>query len=318
MGLQISPLARPKETDGQRVLDFRRILYATDFSRQSNEALPFVRSLAAHYGSTVYVTNIISVPPWLGNAPTQAGSAIVAQGVREARASLDHLEPRWAGVTHEMLIRKGDIGEEIERIAEEKKIGLIVAGTHGYSGVSKLLLGSVAEKIFRHARCPVLTVGPGTRCEASGVADLHGILCPMDFAAESSRALAAAVELAQEHRSRLYLMHVLPERMDKESEAELVKRLREEIPAETALECEPKCIVEYGAAADRIIETAEELAIDLIVMGAKRFPPVPGAGHLTVATAYRVVSRANCPVLTVRCRGAAGGASWLTGRDTGW
>jgi nucleotide-binding universal stress UspA family protein len=300
MGLQITPLARPRDAEARRALNFGRILYATDFSRQSNEALPFVRSLAAHYGSTVYVTNVISMPPWLSNAATQTWGAMTAQGLREARESMDHLEPRWAGVAHEMLIRKGDIWREVERIVEEKKIGLIVAGTHGYSGVSRLLVGSVAEKIFRHAGCPVLTVGPSTRCEASSIADLHSILCPMDFAAESRSALAAAVELAQEHGSRLYLVHVLPENVDKETERDLAKKLRERIATSAALWCEPKCFVEYGAAADRIVEIAEELAIDLIVMGPKQLPLVPGSGRLPGTTAYRVVSRANCPVLTVR------------------
>ena len=94
---------------------------------------------------------------------------------------MTELERRLGTVPHEAILRKGDIWDELCNIQLDKNVGLIVLGTHGRAGVSKLLMGSVAERIFRQSICPVLTVGPNVSAEPGSVADIHTILCPMDF-----------------------------------------------------------------------------------------------------------------------------------------
>jgi nucleotide-binding universal stress UspA family protein len=282
-------------------VSLKRILYATDFSRQSYAAVPYILSLARKFGSKVFAVHVLSSTP-LPNLATQAWQAIAAQGLREAKEAMAQLEPGWKEIPHESLILRGDFWAELSRIIDEKQIDLIVTGTHGRKGAGKLLMGSVAERIFRHASCPVLTVGPNISAEPESVAEIHTVLYPTDFSSESLAAAPYAISLAQEHRARLYLVHVAPGPMDATTETQLKSRLRNVVPAETELWCGPKAFLESGAPAEKILDLAEELGVDLIVLGPKRLAAVPGAARLTAGTAYKVVSRALCPVLSVHGR----------------
>jgi nucleotide-binding universal stress UspA family protein len=272
----------------------KRILYATDFSRPSNLALPYALSVARKYGAKVFAVHVVSLQPFPGVSPTQAWAAIAAQAVREAEASAARLEPQWKEVAHETWIRKGDIWTELSKIVRDERIDLIVLGTHGRTGVGKALLGSVAERVFRHASCPVLTVGPNVAGEPESIVDLHAILYPTDFSPESRAAAAYAISLASKEQARLYLLHVAA---DGDADgASLKAQLRSLVSPEAKLFCEPGAFVESGPAAQKILDLAEELAVDLIVLGPKRHSGFPG----TMATAYRVATQAICPVLTVR------------------
>jgi nucleotide-binding universal stress UspA family protein len=180
-------------------------------------------------------------------------------------------------------------------------VDLIVLGTHGRSGVSKLLIGSVAERIFRQSTCPVLTVGPNVLGEPGSIADIHTILCPIDFTAESLAAFPYALSLAEENQARLYLMNVVPTPVLDYEEVSLMARLKALVPPEAKMWCQPKAFVESGDAGDKILEQAEELGVDLIVLGIRPVSTLAGMRtHLGTATAYKVVSRAICPVLSVR------------------
>lgn len=279
----------------------QNILYATDFSKHSNAALPYALSIARKYGSTLFVVHVISLSPFPYSSPTIAWQAMTDQAVREAKTAVKSLEPQLKGIPHEVLIRKGDIWSEICGVVGEKRIDLAVVGTHGRTRVSKVLMGSVAEKIFRHAPCPVLTVGPNVCGEPDAIVDLHNILCPTDFSAESLAAVPYAVSLAQENQARLYLLHVTESLVDKATEASLATQLTQLVPPEANLSCQPKAYVDSGSAAEKILNLAEELPVDLIVLGVKRTPRLPGGIHLAMATSYKVVTEAICPVLTVRC-----------------
>jgi nucleotide-binding universal stress UspA family protein len=160
-------------------------------------------------------------------------------------------------------------------------------------------MGWVAEKILRLAPCPVLSVGPNIAAEPETFADIHRILYPTDFTPASLEAGPYAISLAQENRARLYLLHVTPSPMDASAELALKTRLRNLIAPETELWCEPKPFVESGEAAEKILDVAEDLAVDWIVLGPKRLPAVPAATHLAIGAAYKVVSQAICPLLSV-------------------
>ena len=282
-------------------VSLENVLFATDFSKHSNEALPFVISIARKYGSTIFAAHVHSFAPLGGLPPTVELQALAAQAMKEARTSMEGLDVPLGGIPHEFLVRRGDIWDELSSIVETKGIDLIVVGTHGRAGASKLLMGSVAERIFRQAPCPVLTVGPNVSAEPGSIADIHTILYPTDFSTESMAAFPYAVSLAQEDQARLYLMHVLPEPADESQEASLRSRLRALVPPEAKLWCEPKVFVESGDPAEVILELAEELAVDLIVLGTKHVSRFAGTRtHLGMATAYKIVRQAICPVLSVR------------------
>jgi len=284
----------------QRV-SLENILYATDLSRHSTEALPYALSIARKYGSTIFAVHVISLSPFQDSSPTLALQAISSQAVREASEAMAKLEPQLQEIPHEKLIRKGDIWNELSAIIDNKGIDLVVVGTHGRTGVSKLLTGSVAEKIFRQAPCPVLTVGPNVSGEPDSIVDMRTILYPIDFTSESLAGAPYAISLAQENGARLYLLHVTPSPVNASVEASLTSRLRTLVPPEARLWCEPKPYVESGDAAQKILDFAEELDADLIVLGTKHVARLAGAAtHLGMAIAYKVVSQAVCPVLTVR------------------
>jgi nucleotide-binding universal stress UspA family protein len=168
-------------------------------------------------------------------------------------------------------------------------------------------MGSVAEEIFRTVTCPVLTVGPHSDSSHGAGAEIREILYATDFASVSPAAADYAVSLAQEFQARLILMHVIPEPKagDLVSASDVTtaarELLRKLVSEEAQAWCKPEYFVERGNPADRILEFARLRESNLIVLGVKPEEGLPGAAtHLPIATAHKVVSRAPCPVLTVR------------------
>lgn len=145
----------------QSMLTPSRILVPVDFSPSSDQALDYAVALAAKLDATVHVLNVISVPvfgvPELGVAMT---SSVIDQLVRDNQIAVDRLvaarkdQAKLAGG----LLRTGDPRDVIVQTAEELKADLIVMGTHGRRGLSRALLGSVAESVVRHSAVPVLTL----------------------------------------------------------------------------------------------------------------------------------------------------------------
>ena len=139
----------------------RTILVPVDFSECSERALDYAVALAAKLDAKVHLLNVISIPaltvPEVGSmiAPTVLESAI-----RENQAALDKLADarRAQASIADTLLRTGDARDEILHAAETIGADLIVMGTHGRRGVSRALLGSVAELVVRTAPCPVLTI----------------------------------------------------------------------------------------------------------------------------------------------------------------
>ena len=288
-----------KELARESLVSIKQILFATDFSRPSDRALPYALAIAEKYGAKLFAAHIAPEPIGLPAAARMGLQSLGVKSQKEDRNALAELEAQLHGVPHEILSREGDVWTEMSKITRDAAIDLIVIGTHGRTGASKLLMGSVAETIFRHAPCPVLTVGPETSGEPGSIADLHEILFPTDFSAESLAALPYAISLAQQDDARLYLVYVAGR--SQSGETLLESQLRNLVPPDARLFCEPKVFVETGPPAERILELAEELGTDLIVLGVKPTPSVfePSA-HLPQATAYKVVRQAICPVLTVR------------------
>jgi len=195
-------------------------------------------------------------------------------------------------------------------------IGLLVLGTHGRGGLKKLILGSIAEQLFRLASCPVLTVGPRV---PDGMKEnrFRHILFTTDFGAASLHALAHAISLAIEHEAKLTLLHVVTpipvveagplwyvgtDIVDREQKAqrETVKKLSQLIPPGVKLQSDPESVATLDYVPGGILKIAAGCQADLIVMGVKRVASVYASAHLPWATAYEVVCRARCPVLTVR------------------
>lgn len=281
---------------------FKNILYATDFSTASQIALSYALPLARKYGSRISVVHV--EPPTLAPAASPAlTSQSGTESDREIMQSMAALKRQLKQFPHEFMIRRGDIWKELAAIIAEKMISLVVIGTHGRSGASKVIMGSVAEEIFRKSPCPVLTVGPNVCGEPEAISDMRTILCPVDFRPESFGAIPYAASLAEQNQARLYLLYVAEGVADQLPDASLKAALRALIPPEAALWCEPKAFIESGTPADKIVESAAELGVDIIVLAVKSVEQLATkTPHIALETAYKVVTKSICPVLTVRRR----------------
>jgi len=284
---------------------FENILFATDFSPAATHAIPFVKALARHFQSKLAVLHVKSP---VVNPMTQPATwpAVVEAAKAADERHREELRETFAGINTELLLEEGEIQSNLEKALEKYDTDLVIIGTRGRTGLSKMLLGSVAEEIFRTVPCPVVTVGPHSD---SFRANIRDILFATDFASEAPAAAAYAISLAQEFQARLTMLHVVPEGKPgelvswsdvRDSSKQLLRKL---VPDEAELWCKPEYFVERGDAAERILDFANLREVDLIVLGAQPARGVPGAAtHLAIATAHKVVAHAKCPVLTVRSK----------------
>jgi len=292
---------------GARVT-LRNILYLTDFSEPSEAALPFAASIAREYGAKVHAYHVLIPAAYTYTTPELTAAALEGQE-DAALANMQRVGAYLGSLSHETVVERGTgIWPSLEGAIKDYAIDLIVLGTHGRTGAQKLLMGSVAEEVFRRSHVPVLTIGPSERRGAHRGARFHHVLFATDFTDESLAAAPYALSMAQENEARLTLLYVMrePEKkpFDKAVEdaiSSALFRLHEIVPQTAESWCKPEAVVEFGNAADQILKTAKERGADLIVLGVRGSRGVPGAAtHLERATAHKIVVHAECPVLTVR------------------
>ena len=290
-------------------VSLKNILYLTDFSGPSEAALPFAAAIARGYGAKVHALNVFLPFVWPYTPPGLTAAAVEAEE-EVARKEMRQVESQLVGLPHEAVIERGiGIWDAVKAEIETHEIDLLVLGTHGRTGAEKLLLGSVAEEIFRRAPIPVLTIGPGVRSSAHNGGRFNRVLFATDFTADSLAAAPYAVSLARENRAQLVLLHVLRKREPRNggrndvspcSVAEATHLLHKIVPDNGELASRLQAIVDFGNPAERILAVARECRSDLIVLGVRVSAHIGPMTHLERATAHKIVSRAECPVLTVR------------------
>jgi len=301
-------VAEPRErssVDVTQRVSLTKILVATDFSEISDRALDYAIALARRYDARIYLTHIITPDPFQFAEPqlAQATYEKVRQAAEEGITDL-LISGKLRGVPHEVLLDEGNIWPTLERLIVKHEIDLVVTGTHRRGKLQKMLIGSVAEEIFRQAETAVLTVGPWVKSDPQQEIELKHVLFCTDFGSGAEKAAAYAFSLAQEHNASLTLLHVIESAgaYTEESAARQreinVTRMKKLMPEGGENWCKPEFRVTFGSAAEEILIAARESQADLIVMGAK--PRRSLAGHVPLTTAYNLVTRATCPVLTVR------------------
>jgi len=144
------------------MLNIERILVPVDFSEDSAQALDHARAFAALHGAALELVHVIeepTFPAFYSSAYKAAYGEAPADLEEEAHAALERLTQEVQGHDVERgigyYVRRGHADDEIIHLAEEHDIDLIVIGSHGLTGVDRLMLGSVAEKVVRGAPCPV-------------------------------------------------------------------------------------------------------------------------------------------------------------------
>lgn len=292
-------------TDLINRVSISKIMVTTDFSEISDRALDYAIALARRYDARIYLAHVITPDPFQFAEPqlAQATYEKVRQSAEEGITNI-LISGKLRGVPHEVLLEEGNVWPNLELLVARNEIDLLVVGTHGRGKIQKLLIGSVAEEIFRKADCAVLTVGPAVMSPNLKEVELNHILFATDFGPGAEKAAAYAFSLAQEHNATLTLLHVIEsaaayteESVARQRELNVV-RMKQLMPAGTENWCKPDFRATFGAPVEEILIAARESKADLIVMGAKARKSL--AGHAPLTIAYNVVTKATCPVLTVR------------------
>lgn len=308
------------EVSKATAISLRNVLFATDFSDTSEAALPYAVAICRRFRSTLHTAHVISEANLLlmtGGVDYVSMGTIYEDAHTEAKERIEQVAARLEGIPNRSYVRHGQVWKNLADIIAENEIDLIVVGTHGRTGLGKLLLGSVAEDILRHAPCPVLTVGPKVEGRAKLPAfpakgrdlappelEIRQILFATNFTRTSMEVAPFAIAMAEEFQARLALIHVIEDYTHLGSRPgpieDGIRRLQDLVPKTAALQYSPETVLDFGEAPKCILKAAEERETDLLVLGARSAEDLVGSTHLPWSTTHQVIAHAKCPVLTVR------------------
>ena len=142
-----------EKVENRSQVSLKNILFLTDFSEPSEAALPFATSIERGYGARVFALHVFTPDPPVCHMPSKVAIAAIETGEQHAKA---RTESQLAGLEHETIMEWNvGVWEAVQRAIEANHIDLIVMGTHGRTGLQRLLMGSVAEQVVRRTqRCP--------------------------------------------------------------------------------------------------------------------------------------------------------------------
>jgi nucleotide-binding universal stress UspA family protein len=303
-------------------LEIKLILCPVDFSEFSIRAYHYALSLAEHYRAQLVAQHIVELSryPHAEYVGTQGDYQEFSRALREGGE--ERLQEFMRKYTHdevqpELAVHEGVAADSILSFAQERKMDLIVMGTHGRRGFDRLVLGSVTDRVMRTAPCPVLAISklprdssaPGE--ERPRVYHLSRILFCAAFSEASERALNYAISATAEYDAELTLLHVLEEVPGPAKTEEAIaiaiaiaiatatatRQLDKLIPQKERKTFKIRPAVRMGKPYMQIIQFVVEAQIDMVTMG------VSGRGALDRAvfgsTSYRVMRLGPCPVLAV-------------------
>jgi nucleotide-binding universal stress UspA family protein len=283
-------------------LSLKNILLATDFSPVSGMAVKYAQAIARRHASRVHTIHVTTPDSYHLLDPD--AFAITFNGATAQTENIpDVLHSLLEGLPSQTPLRQGTIWKVISDVVERNEIDLLILASHGRHGISRMVLGSVAEDVFRNVSCPVLTVGPDVSpCHRREI-KIKNVLLATHFEKGSAAPMYAA-RVCKEFGAELTLLHVAEDNKgaNVQSARELSQRLHSVVPAEAGLWRQPVCVIKHGLPSAQILEVARESGADLIVLGARHPEPAKINSHLPWATAARVIAEAGCPVLTVRQR----------------
>ncbi|KRT64226.1 MAG: UspA domain-containing protein [Candidatus Dadabacteria bacterium CSP1-2] len=294
-------------------METKKILWASDGSKESDEALKYVELFANKYSSEIIGLSVVQpidlnrlkVPPEVKKELFSIQAILKKkeyERINKALKQLELKETKW-----DILVETGVPHKEILRVAEEEKVDLIAMGKRGLGLKDRILLGSNTNKVLRMAKVPVLAV----RHKKGDKIDIKKVLVPTDLSELTSISLDLAIDLANRFDSTIYLLHVLQLHHSYEiSTSKVIEELRmlalkelrsqlDRIPKEKTkgINIREKVTL-FLRAWFGIVHFTEEEGIDLIIMtthgrnGLSRF--------ILGSVAEKVISESPCPVLAHR------------------
>jgi nucleotide-binding universal stress UspA family protein len=282
---------------------FKRILITTDFSAASRGAFQTALDLSALFGGKLIILNVFEYAAVA--QPPDGGQLIELQGIlQEARDGLNELKRKatQAGVQCEVAIRGGVAQAAIEEFIKQEHIDLTIMGTSALHGFERLIFGSTAEAVLRKSPTPVMTVGP--RADAAGVPQQERpVVFATDFHAITVNAVRFAATIAEATNAPLHCLHVLPRSVEGGSYSTVIPAILNEalhhVATENGIaEAHPICATTYGSeVSNAVVDYARQHHAKLIVLGIRKASLA--STHTPAHIAYRIITEAPCPVLTM-------------------
>ncbi|HEX2685559.1 MAG TPA: universal stress protein [Kofleriaceae bacterium] len=294
-------------------MTFTKILCPIDFSSDSQQAMRVAIRLANEANAELVLTHAWYLPAISYAGEYTFSPEVIQQMTDDAERGLDEATREattlGAGRVTSKLLAGVPWQQIVETLEQDRAFDLVVMGTRGRTGLSRILLGSVAQDVIRHAPCSVLAVHPGNE-----PTPLYRVLCPVDFSAGSQYAVDLAAGLTQPGGAGITLAHVIelpvayagepfvPEfarDLDKASAKlldEWAARLRSKVLVPVVTRTR---IGSPGAQTLAILD--DDPTFDLVVMGSHGRTGIPRM--LLGSVAEKVVRHAKCPVLVARKRG---------------
>ncbi len=304
-------------------LEVKKILYPTDFSECSKRALDHALFLAEEFEAELHMLHVITLhedDPYNPAYHFEKKEELyerVHKFYRENLVKLLEDKGPEEKIKIVQVERKNiHAAPEIISYAEENDIDLIVMGTRGRRGLSRLLLGSVAAETVKLSSCPVLTVRYQEEREFHPE-KIDKILLPLDFSAHSKTALAYAKEFDQRYSAELHLLHVIEKRSIPQFYVSILGTISQETYqhlkelslqimnklAENELPKEVKAVtaVEKGDPARKILKYIEDNSIDMVIISTHGLSD--NLGIIWGSVSEKIVLNSQCPVLTVKSFG---------------
>ena len=281
------------ESARMREFHLKRILVPTDLSQSSIIALRYARLFAERFSAGLSIFHVDPLPVlndsiWVAESPDH-----FAKLENDIRAWAD---PALNGIPYTVAAIEGDPVRDIVRRAGDDRDDLIVMATHGLRGWRRAILGSVTESVVHRGECPVLSVSRPQESQPDFTPAITKILCPINFTDVSRDALEYASRLAGAFDCRLVIVHVVDDQ-DAIREVVAEEDVRSWIAPAVQNRCSYREIMLRGGAAERVLDCAEDIRADLVVIGAqhKLFRDETTVG----ATTERLVRFARMPVLAI-------------------
>lgn len=295
-------------------MKIKNILYPTDFSESASRALPHALMMARKFGSKVTLLHV-ELP--YADDPSHPQHLFFDEN-RYAKYLKNQLNRTLSEIGSETpvitaVVRDASPALGILRFLDRNPVDAVVMGTHGRSALGRFLLGTVAEKVVRHARCPVLTVARH-RARYRDNPSFKKCLVPFDFSDYSLELVRQGRQLSKKYGADLHVLHVLvqplqsrfpsgPKNIQSVTASELAPGVKEALSNTLrengcdGLTIQVEICEENVRASEGIVDYARRVLTDVIIMGNHGL--TESERKLFASTTERVVRTAPCPVLTI-------------------
>jgi nucleotide-binding universal stress UspA family protein len=286
-------------------LKIARILFATDFLESSRLALDYAVAFAHHFKSTVTLLHAVELSPPAEEAEVVTGRPCVSRTAAKERLDAFAAGLRRTGLEVKTIVEDGTPCQVILNVVKAQSPGLLVIGVHGvHRGVGHLLIGSNTEKILLSVSCPTLSVGAHVLAGIDLRLKLNRIVYCSDFTPEAAAAAPYALQLGREFNVPVEVCHLAPTPLQHDSEPaqeqaeNYCDALRRRIPDTAGDWCTPAFHLKHGFDLDQILTRVETETAGLIVLGVRTQSQL--GRHLHTSFAYQLLTRAACPVLSIK------------------